>query len=437
MVTKMIDRYDIKEISELFSLENRYKTFLDIELANLEALVNLNIVPKDDFDKISKKAKVDVNRINELELSTKHDVIAFTRSIDENLGEEKRWFHYGLTSTDVVDSAMSIIYKKATDILIKEIDDLLEVYKVKALEYKDLACIARTHGMHAEITSFGLRFARFFDELNRDKERLISATNELCLIKLEGAVGNFAFANTEVEKFVANKFNLNNPKIATQVIARDNHTNYLNALAFIATHIENVSIEFRNLSRNEINEACEYFSKNQKGSSAMPHKHNPISFENMCGLARLIRGYAFSSYDNIALYHERDISHSSNERIIFPDALTLTTYIIRRMNKTISNLIVNKEKIHENIYLTKGVVFSERVLTYLVSIGVSREEAYDNIQKIANEVFEKPDNNFKKCLKSNYFIRKYISEEDIDKLFDEQYFLRNVDYIYKRVGLIK
>ncbi|HAS56287.1 MAG TPA: adenylosuccinate lyase, partial [Firmicutes bacterium] len=338
----MIERYNVKEISDLFTLENRYKTYLEIELANVEALAYLGIVPNEDYLKIKEKAKVDVNRINELELLTKHDVIAFTRSIDENLGEEKRWFHYGLTSTDVVDSAMSLIYRKSVDILLKEINNLLETYKEKALQYKDLPCIARTHGMHAEISSFGLKFARFYDELVRNKDRLVLASEELCLIKLEGAVGNFAFANIDVENFVAKKFNLNTPNIATQVIARDNHTNFLNSLALIATHIENVSTEFRNLSRNEINEACEYFSKNQKGSSAMPHKHNPISFENMTGLARLIRGYAFSSYDNISLYHERDISHSSNERIIFPDSLILTTYIIKRMNQTIKNLVVNK-----------------------------------------------------------------------------------------------
>ena len=432
----MIERYNVKEISDLFTLENRYKTYLEIELANVEALAYLGIVPNEDYLKIKEKAKVDVNRINELELLTKHDVIAFTRSIDENLGEEKRWFHYGLTSTDVVDSAMSLIYRKSVDILLKEINNLLETYKGKALQYKDLPCIARTHGMHAEISSFGLKFARFYDELVRNKDRLVLASEELCLIKLEGAVGNFAFANIDVENFVAMKFNLNTPNIATQVIARDNHTNFLNSLALIATHIENVSTEFRNLSRNEINEACEYFSKNQKGSSAMPHKHNPISFENMTGLARLIRGYAFSSYDNISLYHERDISHSSNERIIFPDSLILTTYIIKRMNQTIKNLVVNKENIHKNIYLTKGLVFSERILTFLVEKGLPREVSYDNVQRIANQVYDNEKLNFKDALNNDNFINKYINKQVLDKLFDESYFLRNVDYIYKRVGLI-
>ncbi|MBO8426995.1 MAG: adenylosuccinate lyase, partial [Firmicutes bacterium] len=431
----MIDRYDIKEISDLFSLENRYKTFLEIELANLEALVSLNIVPEKDYLKIKAKAQVDVNRINELEKLTKHDVIAFTRSIDENLGDEKRWFHYGLTSTDVVDSALSILYKKASLIILKDIDNLLEAYKEKALTYKDLPAIARTHGMHAEITSFGLRFARFFDELNRNKNRFIEAINELCLIKLEGAVGNFAFINKDVENFVAKKFNLNTPKIATQVIARDNHTNFLNALALIATHIENVSIEFRNLSRNEINEVNEYFSKDQKGSSAMPHKHNPISFENMCGLARVIRGYAFSSYDNIPLYHERDISHSSSERIIFPDALVLTSYILRRMTSTIKKLVINEVSIRNNINLTNRIIFSERVLTYLIDKGISREEAYDKVQALVNDSYINNVDFRENLAKSQYF-SKILTNKDLDIIFDESFFLKNTDYIYKRVGLI-
>ena len=430
----MIERYNIKELEDIFSLENRYKTFLEIELVNLEALVNLNIVPKEDYFKIKNKAKVDVNRINELEQLTKHDVIAFTRSIDENLGEEKRWFHYGLTSTDVVDSAMSILYSEATDIILKDIDNLLNAYKEKAIKYKYLPSIARTHGMHAEISSFGLRFARFFDELNRNKERLIKAKDELCLIKLEGAVGNFAFINKEVEKFVANKFNLKYPNIATQVIMRDNHTNYLNVLALISSHIENVSIEFRNLSRNEINEVSEEFSKTQKGSSAMPHKHNPISFENMCGLSRVIRGYAFSSYDNIPLYHERDISHSSSERIIFPDALILTSYILRRMTKTINNLVIHEDNIKKNIYLTHGIVFSQKVLTRLIEIGLNREIAYDNVQRISNLCFEL-NIDFKELLISDQFISKYLNKEEIERIFDESFYLRNVDYIYKRCGL--
>lgn len=433
----MIERYDVKEISSLFSLEKRYETFLKVELANVKALSKLGVVPNEDYQKIKEKASVNVDRINELEGIYHHDVIAFCRSIDEKLGDEKRWFHYGLTSTDVVDTAMSILYKEASEILRKDILALLQTYKSKALKYESLPSIARTHGMHAEVTSFGLRFARFYDELNRDLSRLDEATKELCLVKLEGAVGNYAFASIEAEKLVSEELALPTPNIATQVISRDNHAYYLNVLALIASHIENVSVEFRNLARPEINEAYEFFSKGQKGSSAMPHKHNPIGFENMCGLARLVRGYAVESYDNIPLYHERDISHSSYERIAFPDAIGLIDYLLRRMKKTIDKLVVNEEQIRKNIYLSKGVVFSERVLSEAIKKGMSREEAYDEIQRIAFDVMRSDSHdNFEAGVKKSPILSKLFSSEEIHALFDESYYLRNTEYIYKRVGLV-
>ena len=427
----MISRYNVKEIEDIFSLENRYKTFLEIELASLEAHVQLGIVPKEDYLKIKEKAHIDLDRINELEAIHKHDVIAFTRSIDEQLGEEKRWFHYGLTSTDVVDSALSINYAKAYQIIDKDIDALLETYREKAIEYKNLPCIARTHGMHAEITSFGLKFVRFYDELRRNKERLKKAKEELCLIKLEGSIGTFSFLDPRVETFVASKFNLNYPSFATQVIARDNHTNFLSVLALIAEEINNAAMELRNLARNEINEVNEYFSSNQKGSSAMPHKHNPISLENICGLSRLEKGYALSSYENIPLFHERDISHSSNERIIFPEAFITLSYILRRMNRTVSKLIVNKESIQKNIDLTYGIIYSQRVLTALVEKGLSREKSYDLVQSLALKSYNNKTE-FKEILKNNKEIVDIFSLEEIDELFDPKFYFRNIDYIYSR-----
>lgn len=427
----MISRYNVKEIEDIFSLENRYKTFLEIELASLEAHVQLGIVPKEDYLKIKEKAHIDLDRINELEAIHKHDVIAFTRSIDEQLGEEKRWFHYGLTSTDVVDSALSINYAKAYEIIDKDIDALLETYRQKAIEYKNLPCIARTHGMHAEITSFGLKFVRFYDELRRNKERLKKAKEELCLIKLEGSIGTFSFLDPRVETFVAAKFNLNYPSFATQVIARDNHTNFLSVLALIAEEINNAAMELRNLARNEINEVNEYFSSKQKGSSAMPHKHNPISLENICGLSRLEKGYALSSYENIPLFHERDISHSSNERIIFPEAFITLSYILRRMNRTVSKLIVNKENIQKNIDLTYGIIYSQRVLTALVEKGLSREKSYDLVQSLALKSYNNKTE-FKEILKNNKEIRDIFSLEEIDGLFDPKFYFRNIDYIYSR-----
>ncbi len=427
----MISRYNVKEIEDIFSLENRYKTFLEIELASLEAHVQLGIVPKEDYLKIKEKAHIDLDRINELEAIHKHDVIAFTRSIDEQLGEEKRWFHYGLTSTDVVDSALSINYAKAYQIIDKDIDALLETYREKAIEYKNLPCIARTHGMHAEITSFGLKFVRFYDELRRNKERLKKAKEELCLIKLEGSIGTFSFLDPRVETFVASKFNLNYPTFATQVIARDNHTNFLSVLALIAEEINNAAMELRNLARNEINEVNEYFSSSQKGSSAMPHKHNPISLENICGLSRLEKGYALSSYENIPLFHERDISHSSNERIIFPEAFITLSYILRRMNRTVSKLIVNKENIQKNIDLTYGIIYSQRVLTALVEKGLSREKSYDLVQSLALKSYNNKTE-FKEILKNNKEIVDIFSLEEIDELFDPRFYFRNIDYIYSR-----
>lgn len=427
----MISRYNVKEIEDIFSLENRYKTFLEIELASLEAHVQLGIVPKEDYLKIKERAHIDLDRINELEAIHKHDVIAFTRSIDEQLGEEKRWFHYGLTSTDVVDSALSINYAKAYQIIDKDIDALLETYREKAIEYKNLPCIARTHGMHAEITSFGLKFVRFYDELRRNKERLKKAKEELCLIKLEGSIGTFSFLDPRVETFVASKFNLNYPSFATQVIARDNHTNFLSVLALIAEEINNAAMELRNLARNEINEVNEYFSSNQKGSSAMPHKHNPISLENICGLSRLEKGYALSSYENIPLFHERDISHSSNERIIFPEAFITLSYILRRMNRTVSKLIVNKENIQKNIDLTYGIIYSQRVLTALVEKGLSREKSYDLVQSLALKSYNNKTE-FKEILKNNKEIVDIFSLEEIDELFDPRFYFRNIDYIYSR-----
>lgn len=427
----MISRYNVKEIEDIFSLENRYKTFLEIELASLEAHVQLGVVPKEDYLKIKEKAHIDLDRINELEAIHKHDVIAFTRSIDEQLGEEKRWFHYGLTSTDVVDSALSINYAKAYEIIDKDIDALLETYREKAIEYKNLPCIARTHGMHAEITSFGLKFVRFYDELRRNKERLKKAKEELCLIKLEGSIGTFSFLDPRVETFVASKFHLNCPSFATQVIARDNHTNFLSVLALIAEEINNAAMELRNLARNEINEVNEYFSSSQKGSSAMPHKHNPVSLENICGLSRLEKGYALSSYENIPLFHERDISHSSNERIIFPEAFITISYILRRMNRTVSKLIVNKESIQKNIDLTYGIIYSQRVLTALVEKGLNREKSYDLVQSLALSSYNNKTE-FKEILKNNKEIRDIFSLEEIDELFDPRFYFRNIDYIYSR-----
>lgn len=433
----MIERYDVEDISSLFTTKRRYETFLQVELANCRALCKLGVIPSGDLAKIERKAKVDLARIEELEKAYRHDVIAFDRSVDEKLGEEKRWFHFGLTSSDVVDTAMSLLYRKATDVLLLDGEKLLDVYRRKALKYRDLPSIGRTHGMHAEITSFGLRFARFYAELKRDLRRLGEAAEDLCRVKMSGAVGNYALASYEAEKLVSEELGLPACDISTQVIPRDNHAFYFNALALIASHVENASVEFRNLSRPEIQEVAERFEKRQKGSSAMPHKHNPIGLENMCGIARLVRGYSVESYENIPLYHERDISHSSYERIAFPDAIGLTDYLLRRMASTVESLVVFEANVVENIGLSKGVVFSERVLSEAVKKGLSREEAYDEIQRLAFEVMEPTSSqDFKQAISRSPLLSPLFTFAELDDLFEAKFFLRRVKDIYRKVGIL-
>ena len=429
----MIDRYCSKEMKYLFSDENKYNNFLKIEEAVLEAYVNLNVIPQEDYLKIVSKAHIDLKQIYEIENITKHDVIAFTRSISTQLQEEKKWFHYSLTSTDVVDSAQSLILNEANQYLKEDIEKLLKTCKEKALKYQNTPIMGRTHGIHAEVTSFGLKWALWYDELNRAYQRFLNERSNIEIIKLSGAVGNYANIPMEVEEFVANKFCLNYSTISTQVLSRDRHLSYIFSLASIASTLEKMALEIRHLSRSEVKEVEEYFASGQKGSSAMPHKKNPIGCENICGCARILKSYVQVAFENNALWHERDISHSSAERIMLPDAISLLHYMLKRFNKICEELIVYEDKMLQNIHLTYDVVFSGRVLQELINQGMSREAAYDLIQPIAFKAMNEKIS-FMKLLFNDQIIKKCLTVEQIESCFDIGYYLKNTKKIYKRLG---
>ena len=431
----MIDRYAIKEIEDIFSLKNRYETFLKVELSVLKAYVELGIVPENDYLKIKEKAKVDVDKINELEKETKHDVIAFTRSLSLELGEEKKWIHYNLTSTDVVDTSLSYNIKEANEIIIKALKELEETLNDLAKKYKFTPIIGRTHGIHGEVTSFGLKWALFLDELKRDITRLNFERENVEVVKISGTVGNFANLPYELEELVAKELKLNRPAISTQVLSRDRLAGYVNVLALIASLFEKIATEIRHLSRTEVNEVNEYFSKNQKGSSAMPHKRNPVGSENICGLSRIIKSSQMIALENNILRHERDISHSSNERIYLPDDISLIIYLSRRLNNILKNIVVHEDKMKEDIFSTYGVIFSGRVLNYIIEKNeVSREEIYDYIQALAFKAMESKTQ-LKDLILNDSYLMKFLTEEEVNELFSYEYVFKNVDKIYKKVGV--
>ncbi|MFA7528977.1 MAG: adenylosuccinate lyase [Bacilli bacterium] len=429
----MIDRYATEEMKKIWNNENKYRVWLKVELAVLKAYAEKGIIPKDDYLKIEKRAKIDAKRIDELEAETRHDVIAFTRAVGENLGAEGRWFHYGLTSTDVVDTANALMLKEANILIEKELWRLINILKEKALAYKNTPCIGRTHGIHAEVTSFGLKWALWYDEALRDLRRFREARLEVERGKLSGAVGNFANIDPEIEKTVCADLGIGYARISTQVLSRDLHINYLHSLALIAGLLEKIATEVRHLSRTEIREAEEYFAPAQKGSSAMPHKRNPIASENICGLSRVIRGYLFAAYECNALWHERDISHSSVERIAIPDASSLIHYMLRRYAGVLDNLLVYPEQMMKNIKLTNGVIFSGSVVSMMIEKGFSREESYDFIQKIALRAYAENIDFLELLLESD--LVKRFEPEEIKARFNLDYYLRNIDKIYQRLKL--
>ena len=429
----MIERYSRKVMRDIWTEENKFNAYLKVEISNAKAWSELGVVPKEDLPKLD-KATFTVDRIKEIEAITKHDVVAFTRAVGESLGEEKEWIHYGLTSTDVVDTANGYLLKQANEILRRDIVAIMDVLKKRAMEFKYTPCIGRTHGMHADITSFGLKWALWYEDMVRCLERFDYASKEVEVGKLSGAVGNFANIPPQIEEYVCKDLGINYALISTQVLQRDRHAHYMACLALVASELEKMALEVRNLSRQEVKETEEAFSKGQKGSSAMPHKRNPISSENICGCARVIRGYMETFYQNIALWHERDISHSATERIILPDSTELLDYMLNRFKGILENLVVYPEKMMEDIYLTKGVIFAQRVLYKLIEKGFVREKAYDTVQPIAMKALEEKKQ-YQDLLKLDETVSSVLTNEEIDECFTLDYYMKNVDYIFNRLNI--
>ncbi len=428
----MIDRYSTDRINKIWSEQNKFDTYLKVEIAATKAWMNEGVVPAEDFELIKNNAKVNLDRLKEIEAETKHDVIAFTRAISETLGEEKKWVHYGLTSTDVVDTAYSVQLKEVNKYIFDNLNNFSEVLKEQAMKYKDTPVMGRTHGVHAEITSLGLKFALWYDEMQRNIKRFNKAAKQVEIGKISGAVGNFANTPSHIQDAICEELGIDSANISTQTLQRDRHAEYVSVIAIIATTLEKIATEVRNSQRTEVREIMEYFDKGQKGSSAMPHKRNPIASENICGIARVLRGYVVPALENNSLWYERDISHSSVERIILPDSTSLLDYALTRYGKVVKNLIIDEQQMMNNINLTQGVVFSQRVLSTLIEKGLSREESYDLVQPLAIKAWE-DKTPFIDLLKNNESIINKISNEELESLFDVKYFLKEVDNIYKRV----
>lgn len=416
---------------QVWTEENKFNAYLKVELLAAEAWRELGVVPPEDIEKLNANASFNIDRIKEIELQTRHDIVAFTRTVSESLGEERKWVHYGLTSTDVVDTANGYLFKQANEILLKDLEEYIEMLRKQALRFKHLPCIGRTHGIHADITSFGLKWVLWLAEMRRNLERFKAAARGVEVGKISGAVGNFANIPPFVQDYVCEKLGIDSSDISTQVIQRDRHAYYMATLAVIGASLEQMALEVRNLQRTEVHEVEEAFGKGQKGSSAMPHKRNPISSENICGCARVLRGYMVTAYDNVALWHERDISHSATERIIMPDATILLDYMLNRMKGILENIVVFEDQMKANIYRTNGVIFAQRVMNALIGKGFVREKAYDTVQPVAMKAMELGAS-YQDLLKQDPTVMSVLSEEELDNCFTLDYYFKNIDYIYKR-----
>lgn len=430
----MISRYSRPEMTEIWTEQNQFQSWLDVELAVCKAWSEIGHIPEEDVNILYEKASFDINRIKEIEESTRHDVVAFTRAVSETLGEEKKWIHYGLTSTDVVDTALGLRLKQANDLLRKGIDRLTDVLAEKARQHKYTIMMGRTHGIHAEPTTFGLKCALWYAEMLRNKERFAMAARDVEFGKISGAVGTFANIPPQIELLVCQYLGIHPAPISTQTLQRDRHAAYMSTIALIGSTIEKIAVEIRHLQKSETREVEERFAKGQKGSSAMPHKRNPIGSENMTGCARVLRGYMVTAFENIPLWHERDISHSSAERIILPDATILLDYMLARFATLIENLVVFEENMKENIQKTHGLVFSQRLLLMMINKGVSREESYDTVQPLAMQAWEERRPLMELALADPKVAGK-LSPDEIREAFDLQHHMSQVDVIFTRVGL--
>ncbi|MGE7696778.1 adenylosuccinate lyase [Lysinibacillus sp. NPDC094177] len=430
----MIERYTRPEMGAIWTEQNKYQAWLEVEILACEAWAEIGDIPKEDVAKIRENASFDVNRILEIEQETRHDVVAFTRAVSETLGEERKWVHYGLTSTDVVDTALSYLIKQANDILRKDIVNFIDIIAAKAKEHKHTVMMGRTHGVHAEPTTFGLKLGLWYEEMKRNLERFDAAAKVIETGKMSGAVGTYANIDPKVEQYVCDKLGLAASPISTQTLQRDRHAQYLGALALIATSIEKFATEIRGLQKSETREVEEAFAKGQKGSSAMPHKRNPIGSENMVGMSRLMRGYMVTAYENVALWHERDISHSSAERVILPDATITLNYMLNRFGNIVKNLTVFPENMKRNMGRTFGLIYSQRILLALIDKGLVREEAYDTVQPLAMQAWDEQVQ-FRTLVDASEKITSYLTKEELDDCFDYNYHLQHVDMIFERLGL--
>lgn len=428
----MIERYTLPEMGAIWSLHNKFQKWLDVEIAVCEVHAEMGTIPADAVEEIKSKAAFTVERINEIEKTTDHDVIAFTTNLAENIGESARFVHYGLTSSDVVDTANALLLKESCDILLVKTDALLEVLKRRAFEFKDTPQIGRTHGIHAEPTSFGLVWALWYSETQRNRERLVKAKETISVGKISGAVGAFAHLAPEVEEQVCAKLGLKAADVSTQVIQRDRYAEYLCTLGIIASTLEKIALQVRHWQRTEVREAQEKFKTGQKGSSAMPHKRNPILSERICGMARTVRANSIVGLENVALWHERDISHSSAERIVLPDSSATLDYILAKTTSLLDSLIVYPENMLKNLDLTKGLVFSGQLMLVLTQKGVSREDAYAWTQRNAMKVWDE-GGNYPELVKKDEDILSHLSAEEINRVFDLKHYLRNVGKVFERV----
>lgn len=432
----MIKRYTLPAMGRIWEDEYRLGLWLKIEVAACEGWAKIGKIPQEAVEVIKDKACFSWDRVKEIEETTQHDVLAFLTNVAENVGDEAKYIHLGLTSSDVLDTALSMQLVEASDILLAKMDNLIEILGQKALEHKDTLQMGRSHGIHAEPITFGLKFALWYDEIRRQKERLVFAKEEIRFGKVSGAVGTFANVEPDVEEWVCKSIGLKPAPVSTQIIQRDRHAFYVTTLAGIASSLDKIATEVRNLQRTDVHEVEEAFAKGQKGSSAMPHKKNPIIAERICGMARILRGNAQVALENVALWHERDISHSSAERVILPDSTIALDYMLQKAIQMIDNLRVFPEQMLENIEKVYGLIFSQRLMLFLVEKGMSREDSYALVQKNAMEAWEKK-RSFKDIVLEDNEIMGTLSSDELDKLFDYSYHTKNIDYIFRRVGLLK
>ncbi len=428
----MIPRYSRDVMSEIWSPENKYRKWLDVEIFACEALAKQGKIPKAALKNIKQKVSIDVARIDEIEKTTKHDVIAFLTSLTEKVGEDGRFIHMGMTSSDVLDTAFAVQLKEAAEILLDDIDRLTEVLKRRAHEHKNTLMIGRSHGIHAEPITFGLKLSIWYQEMQRNRRRLVQAKETVSCGKISGAVGTFSFIDPFVEEYVCAKLGLKPAPVSSQIVQRDRHAEFFATLAVIASSIDKFAQEIRLLQRTEVREAEEYFSPGQKGSSAMPHKRNPVLSENLSGLARLVRSYAVAALEDVALWHERDISHSSVERVIGPDATIVLDFMLNRFTNLMDKLVVYPERMMENLNMTHGVIFSQMVLLALIEKGVTREDAYAVVQKNAMRSWQE-GLEFKALLEKDAFVSKYLTKKDLTNIFNVNNFLKNLNFIFDRV----